>query len=380
MPTPMRRVPQEIGSGVDSSLQEGFAGTLPESSAARSVSIGGAAVEARAAPAPSTGTTRQLGAALSSSSQAPGFAARGVNVPAPPPPTLPDSGCYRLRHIDITELMEDGTLGLLLHGTSVVSFCCERAESVGWYVGDQIVQVNGVHVGCFDEFLESFLRAQQKGFPIRFSVLRRESFDESDDGVESALERYLSGPSGNLLAGQLQERLVMSGSEATAGSRDRPDGQSATMENPYIQALQQRRQELLRSAEGWATEVNDSLASRLATQRCDALATLFANQPSPRASRMTGLGSLAPSWFFCAQSQCHTEACQVDIHSTPRIEGPWQPQHRLRSTSIHDEGAYGKESWGPGLAPAVAAADEAAGATCGGQDTKNFASQFMRGR
>ena len=68
---------------------------------------------------------------------------------------LPGGECFRLRHVRVEALLqardargvkwraftsayfsrpgpEDGTLGLLLHGTSVVGFCSEEAASHGW--------------------------------------------------------------------------------------------------------------------------------------------------------------------------------------------------------------------------------------------------------
>ena len=66
------------------------------------------------------------------------------------------------------------------------------------FVGDQIVEINGKRVAAFDEFLEQFLAAQvqaareklscspcvlykSEGFPIVFSVLRREAPEETPD-------------------------------------------------------------------------------------------------------------------------------------------------------------------------------------------------------
>jgi hypothetical protein len=69
-------------------------------------------------------------------------------------------GCFHVRHVEVSELLEDNTLGLLLHGTSVVGFCSSKAEQAGWRVGDQIVEVNGQRVGSFDEFLECFVQSQ----------------------------------------------------------------------------------------------------------------------------------------------------------------------------------------------------------------------------
>jgi len=210
--------------------------------------------------------------------------------------------CYHLRTVLVHRLLEDGTLGLLLNGTTIVGFCNPQVEEAGWAINDQIVEVNGQRVAFFEEFIEHFKAAQEQGYPISFGVLRRELADPSEgDGAEDALESFFSVNNIVDLAGQLQRKFGASyapyenmtpSSAATADGRDGQffaDGScpshrsSSITDNPYIQALRNRRDELLRSVEGWSTEVAESLASRLATERSDALATLVKpQQEAPR--------------------------------------------------------------------------------------------------
>lgn len=207
--------------------------------------------------------------------------------------------CFRLRKVLVHQLLEDGTLGLLLHSTSVVGFCSPAAEAHGWILGDQIVEINSRRVAVFDEFLDQFLAAQEEGFPIEFSVLRKETAPaeaEPTDGAaaEGALDSFFSDTDFGDLAGQLQRKfgaaamLPKEASRASNTSRSNPgaddadgDGQlprcDSITENPYIQALRKRRSELLKSSEGWTQEESDTLATRLATQRSDALATLLSS-------------------------------------------------------------------------------------------------------
>jgi len=222
----------------------------------------------------------------------------------------------------VQKLLEDGTLGLLLHGTSVVGFCSPQAEEYGWLIGDQIVEINGHRVSVFDEFLDRFLAAQEEGFPIDFSVLRRETLSLAGGaaaaaasgnaisssgglanlltagaaagslGAEGALDNFFDATDLGDLAGQMQRKFggpLPHGSEALSPAMSGlpPDEKDEHLsrsdsitENPYIQALRKRRSELLKSAEGW--ENTDSLASRLATQRSDALATLLNAQGASR--------------------------------------------------------------------------------------------------
>lgn len=297
------------------------------------------------------------------------------------------SGYYRLRHILVNELLEDGTLGLLLHGTSVVGFCSQRAEETGWCVGDQIVEVNGNRVTMFDEFLDRFMAAQEKGFPIDFSVLRREQCGDEkslpQDSAEGALEDFFGATSLVDLAGQLNRKFGGPSNSAADADQDvgrlrREDsslgyfegagGPDAIIENPYIQALRKRRTELLRNAEGWATDVADTLASRLATQRSDGLATLMSRVESKdvsTAERCNSRGGpptiagLPAEWFSCVPGKCASQsACHGDILPTPRVdrldmEGlggawdqvPWQAQHRCRPGSFDYAGPCGGEDW-----------------------------------
>lgn len=261
------------------------------------------------------------------------------------------SACFRLRHVRVHGLLEDGTLGLLLHGTSVVGFCSPQAEEAGWRIGDQIVEVNGQRVAVFDEFLDCFVAAQEDGFPIDFSVLRRECLGDPDGGAEDALEGFFSATNFTDLAGQLQKKAahvapVENSGQGGAGRGDEDPraflrAESIT-ENPYIQALRKRRNELFRSAEGWTSEVVDSLASRLATQREDGLATLTRNAmgETPRSQANYGFGydggyggggggmdrygadfeSFA--WAPCMQEQgtcASREAALNEIQPTPRV-------------------------------------------------------------
>merc|ERR1712232_1271371 len=79
---------------------------------------------------------------------------------------------------------------------------------------------------------------------------------------------------------------------ATTGTSDEDDERRADppvprspsiTDNPYIQALRRQRDELFRGVEAWRSEMADSVASRLATQRSDGLATLTAAAaPTPR--------------------------------------------------------------------------------------------------
>merc|ERR1711862_940012 len=141
--------------------------------------------------------------------------------------------------------------------------------------------VNGESVARFDEFIERFVAAQEHGFPIDFSVLRHEQSEEND-GAEDALEGFFNATNFMDLAGQLQRKFAnihipmevpsTSGGACPVDPDDMP--LESITENPYIQALRNRRVELCRNVEGWTTEVVESLASRLATQRSDALASL----------------------------------------------------------------------------------------------------------
>jgi len=241
-----------------------------------------------------------------------------------------NAGSFRLRQVRVHELLEDGTLGLLLHGTSVVGFCSSQADSAGWAVGDQIVEVNGHRVAMFDEFIDRFVSAQEDGFPIEFSVLRREQEVEETEGAEDALEGFFSATNFVDLAGQLQKKFAGTSMGQAPMPNPPPIPEEDSMqfesitENPYIQALRKRRTELCRNAEGWASEVAESLAARLATQRSDALASLTrSHQKHPgfccRRSHWTKLGQ-------CNHSHLRGP---VAAHAPPVKQGTWRfSQHR----------------------------------------------------
>merc|ERR1719231_507476 len=106
---------------------------------------------------------------------------QGLNGPdddVPPPPQTPPAGAedpqqLKVVQLNVSALQADNTLGLLLHGTTVVGFRVDEARHVGWKVGDKIIEVRGNHVNDFDEFMEFFQECQQThGFPMEFSVLR----------------------------------------------------------------------------------------------------------------------------------------------------------------------------------------------------------------
>lgn len=243
-------------------------------------------------------------------------------------------GCFHVRHVQVTELLEDGTLGLLLHGTSVVGFCSSKAESAGWRVGDQIVEVNGQRVGSFDEFLEFFVDAQSKhGLPIDFSVLRRElraSAGEKDEAEES-LENFFSATNFVDLAGQLQrkfgptERGSTGGSDEDYGHIIRSEAVSI-LENPYIQALRRRRDELVMNTESWSGTVGTphsaSIASRLATRKDAGIASFEDHDPLAE----TRTGPLRPcGWPFCTASGSRSMGCREaipmnEVTQTPRMD------------------------------------------------------------
>jgi len=233
-------------------------------------------------------------------------------------------GCFHVRHVEVNELLEDNTLGLLLHGTSVVGFCSSRAEQAGWRVGDQIVEVNGQRVGSFDEFLDCFVRCQaETGLPIDFSVLRREQRQNSEtDEAEDALENFFNATNFVDLAGQLQKKFGSSWDRnGNAGDEDygqilRSESMSI-LENPYIQALKRRRDELLLSTEGWTgavgTPPSASIASRLATRKDAGLATLDLDADE-RPLKPCG-------WPLCSASRggaCREAPMIGEVTQTPR--------------------------------------------------------------
>ncbi|CAE7480316.1 XI-B [Symbiodinium pilosum] len=230
-----------------------------------------------------------------------------------PPSPMQSGECFRLRHVRVEALLQDGTLGLLLHGTSVVGFCSEEANSHGWLVGDQIVEINGKRVAAFDEFLEQFLAAQVQGFPITFSVLRREAPEALD---EDPLESFFKEMDFVELAGRLKNKFGGSPSKVELASTGISAG-DAILENPYIQALRRRRTELSKSPEGWSDD-GMSLAAKMATERGDALATLSrASTDTPRRfDRRSGL----LDWSLCIMRPCHEKEVADELRTTPRMD------------------------------------------------------------
>eukprot|EP00747_Dinoflagellata_sp_TGD_P164851 gnl/TRDRNA2_/TRDRNA2_185368_c0_seq1.p1 gnl/TRDRNA2_/TRDRNA2_185368_c0~~gnl/TRDRNA2_/TRDRNA2_185368_c0_seq1.p1 ORF type:complete len:336 (+),score=76.08 gnl/TRDRNA2_/TRDRNA2_185368_c0_seq1:75-1082(+) len=238
-----------------------------------------------------------------------------------------NAGYFHLRHVIVRELLEDETLGLLLHGTSIVGFCSSRAEDAGWRISDQIVEVNGHRVTNFEEFLRRFGDAQSEGLPIDFSVLRREDPTEAG-AAEDELEGLFSGTNLFDLAGQLHRlKSVERKPEAQNNGADGNDAETCEMkkgnevtDNPYIQALRRRRDELLRTADYWSDgPAESSLASRMATQR-DALATLDAGSPMrPGCGGLDSGSDSALPWECCAPSRgCGTREAMHDFLQTPR--------------------------------------------------------------
>eukprot|EP00435_Cladocopium_sp_Y103_P050670 s1176_g15.t1 len=207
------------------------------------------------------------------------------------------SECFRLRHVQIDTLLKDGTLGLLLHGTSVVGFCSEEVADQGWLVGDQIVEINGKRVSAFDEFLERFVAAQVQGFPIVFSVLRREAPEAVESPVaKDPLDSFFSEMQFSDLASQLKTKFGPQPKQVTTFQAASSFGELSILENPYIQALRKRRSELSRSPEGWSEDYQaQSLAAKMASERGDALATL--SKDSTETPRRYERNSRSPSAF-----------------------------------------------------------------------------------
>lgn len=234
------------------------------------------------------------------------------------------SECFRLRHVQIDTLLKDGTLGLLLHGTSVVGFCSEEVADQGWLVGDQIVEINGKRVSAFDEFLERFVAAQVQGFPIVFSVLRREAPEAVESPVaKDPLDSFFSEMQFSDLASQLKTKFGPQPKQVTTFQAASSFGELSILENPYIQALRKRRSELSRSPEGWSEDYQaQSLAAKMASERGDALATL--SKDSTETPRRYERNSRSPSAFdlfscITAFRPCREkEAGAEEFHTTPR--------------------------------------------------------------
>eukprot|EP00931_Biecheleriopsis_adriatica_P088056 TRINITY_DN62447_c0_g1_i1.p1 TRINITY_DN62447_c0_g1~~TRINITY_DN62447_c0_g1_i1.p1 ORF type:complete len:363 (+),score=71.52 TRINITY_DN62447_c0_g1_i1:109-1197(+) len=205
--------------------------------------------------------------------------------------------CFRLRQVNVDGLLQDGTLGLLLHGTSVVGFCSDEAAEFGWLVGDQIVEVNGQRVGVFDEFLEKFLAAQVAGFPILFSVLRREAANSAEEELEDPLESFFSQTDFVDLVDQMKNKFgtTPEGEQALAAAMEGETSDDSILDNPYIQALVKRRTELSRSSEDWIDDTGcQSLPARMAIER-DALASLSrTSTDTPRRFHKGAHGSASP--------------------------------------------------------------------------------------
>mmetsp|Transcript_74585 Transcript_74585/g.198140 ORF Transcript_74585/g.198140 Transcript_74585/m.198140 type:complete len:350 (-) Transcript_74585:141-1190(-) len=272
-----------------------------------------------------------------------------------------DSGCYSLQHVTVRRPLEDGTLGLLLRGTCVTGFAEAEAEAVGWVVGDRIVEVAGCSVSSFESFLAQLRLAQETGYPITFSVLREEparapqgmaeatdsnAAESGHDAAKDALDSFFGQTSLTDLAGQLHHKFGAtrqqfeyhrsSSSSSSTCPGDDGDSQppssrmSSIMANPYVQALHRRRDELFRSVEGWSSEVAASLASRLATERSDALASLVrppreTPRTTPAKSGLLDMSAPLP-WASCLPAgvrPCNAreaKACMAcEITPTPRV-------------------------------------------------------------
>lgn len=228
----------------------------------------------------------------------------GADVSSSRGPMWEDEGpsCFKLRKIKVQELLQDGSLGLILHGTSLVGFSCAEAAEAGWSIGDQIVEVNGHRVANFEEFLDRFLGARTEGLPIEFFIVRKEHLanvsvvrEEKPDGtfaeVDGTLTDFLSRSDLWDIAGRMHQKFgtttkrpseefafSIAGSFPDDGSDHMIKCESIT-ENPYIQALRKRRTELIETSETWE-HLDKSLPSQLATKRSDALSTLLSNSSS----------------------------------------------------------------------------------------------------
>lgn len=241
--------------------------------------------------------------------------------------------CLRLRHVLVDKLLEDHTLGLLLQGTCIVGFCSPQAEGCGWLVGDQIVEINGQRVTVFEEFIDRFREAQEQGFPIDFSVLRCEFVDAARAEAEEALDSFFNDTKLTDIAGLMQrkfgatpvprESLAETSAEPLVHHWEEEDSEAIT-ENPYIQALRKRREDLSKAADGWQMDDgNEPLAVQLATQQSGGLATLTITSEARR-RQAAGLGEPL-AWAGCAAGssrQCGSReaVCMAtyDIQPTPR--------------------------------------------------------------
>jgi len=178
------------------------------------------------------------------------------------------NGCFHLRHIRVRKLLDDGTLGLLLGGTSVIGFGRAEAADVGWALGDQIVEVNSHSVSSIDEFLDQFALAQLDGFPIDFGVLRQEDLGDCETS-QDCLEDFFSTNNFMDLAGQIKSKMPILGVGESAPACDQQESGVYTgpaAENPYIQALKKRRDDLSCGVADWSHGVAESLAARCNTK------------------------------------------------------------------------------------------------------------------
>lgn len=286
-------------------------------------------------------------------------------------------GKFRLRSVVVSALQKDNTLGLLLHGTSIVGFRIAQAQNDGWCKGDQIVEVNEGKVKTYDEFLQRFRQVQcENGFPIVFGVLRREDPCEAQETAEDTLHSFFSNTDFANLTGQFLQRwgespalLEPPGNDAAdeanqslASSADvRPKLESGSTcqniissastvpklnisaangistENPFVQALKNRRDALFRSNEGWAKWADDdfanaseSVASRLA-QRQDGVSTLQFSRGEEIYAAMPEQKP-ACSWPFCMPSSASLarrfQSVDEELAPTPRVHHYEQPDSR----------------------------------------------------
>lgn len=288
-----------------------------------------------------------------------------------------DGDCcgFRLAHVCVDSLQADNTLGLLLKGTCVVGFRTLEAMHVGWRPGDKIVEVSGQHVKTFDEFMGCFqLSLQKHGFPVHFTVLRREDDVEAEGDGDQLLNFFSNTDFDNMSrqprgrrsekpsrraqpqphVAQPQAAALGADMVASSSSGDLLPERGGTvtqslsissMEHPFVTALKLRRDALVRGSAGWAKWADDdfedtssdSVASRLA-QRQDGVSTLHVRHQqqgyrqlqqhkscswlcSPNniinGTRMESVDhELAPTPRF-------TNYEQLDARFDPAVEPPW---------------------------------------------------------
>lgn len=276
----------------------------------------------------------------------------------------------QVRHVHVSQLQADNTLGLLLNGTTIVGFRIPEARDTGWCVGDQIVDVAGHCVGTFEEFMERFQEARLKhGFPVVFNVLRHE--DQSPDAeatAEDTLQNFFNNTDFANLTSQLSEKWHDSSpvaddrriSDFTAnnsgrqapttadgsycssraplsavshGSSRAPENPFTThdpscgfsSEHPFVTALKLRRDALLRSSAGWAKYADDdaadtceSVASRLA-KRHDGVSTLHVSRRDEKKDDRLPACSESPASWFCS-GDSGSRAVDYELAPTPRVE------------------------------------------------------------